>query len=77
MTRARATVARIASTEDETVLRGHGIEVLRGRARFTGRHTVEVAGRQIQGARIVIAAGACPWCRRFVVLPLGLAIFWR
>ncbi|WP_309117699.1 FAD-dependent oxidoreductase [Saccharothrix sp.] len=60
MARVRATVARIAATEDETVLRAQGIEVLRGRARFTGRDTFEVDGRRVRSARIVIAAGASP-----------------
>jgi pyruvate/2-oxoglutarate dehydrogenase complex dihydrolipoamide dehydrogenase (E3) component len=60
MARVRATVARIAATEDETVLGELGIEVLRGRARFTGRDAVEVGGRQLRSSRIVIATGAAP-----------------
>lgn len=58
--RVRATVARIAATDDETVLRKQGIEVLRGRARFTCRDTLEVDGRRVRSARIVIATGASP-----------------
>ncbi|MFN2496111.1 MAG: NAD(P)/FAD-dependent oxidoreductase [Pseudonocardiaceae bacterium] len=60
MARVRATVARIAATEDETVLRQQGVDVLRGRARFTGRDTIEVDGRRLRGTRIVIATGASP-----------------
>lgn len=60
MERVRATVARIAATENETVLRRHGTEVLRGRARFTTRDAIEVDGQRVRGSRIVIATGATP-----------------
>jgi len=57
-------VARIAATEDETVLREQGVEVLRGRARFTSRDAVEVSdeagGTRVRCSRIVIAPGASP-----------------
>lgn len=60
MARVRATVARIAATENESVLRAQGVDVLRGRARFTGGDTVEVDGRRLRGSRVVIATGASP-----------------
>ncbi|GGM80708.1 oxidoreductase [Longimycelium tulufanense] len=69
MSRVRATVARIAATEDESVLRRRGINVMRGRARIVSRDTIDVDGRRVRGRRIVIATGATP-----VVPPLdGLA----
>jgi pyruvate/2-oxoglutarate dehydrogenase complex dihydrolipoamide dehydrogenase (E3) component len=60
MARVRATVARIAATETAEVLRGQGIDVLRGRARFTGPDAIEVDGRSLRCSRIVIATGAAP-----------------
>lgn len=60
MARVRATVARIAATETAEVLRGQGIDVLRGRARFTGPDAIEVDGRSLRCLRIVIATGAAP-----------------
>jgi pyruvate/2-oxoglutarate dehydrogenase complex dihydrolipoamide dehydrogenase (E3) component len=60
MARVRATVARIAATETVEVLRGQGIDVLRGRARFTGPHAIDVEGRSLRCSRIVIATGASP-----------------
>jgi pyruvate/2-oxoglutarate dehydrogenase complex dihydrolipoamide dehydrogenase (E3) component len=47
MARVRATVARIAATETAEMLRGQGIDVLRGRARFTGPDAID------------LTAGAC------------------
>ncbi|QIS19923.1 dihydrolipoyl dehydrogenase family protein [Nocardia terpenica] len=58
--RVRAAIGRIAATETADVLRKRGIEVLRGRARFTASRRVDVDGRSISSARIVIATGSVP-----------------
>ncbi len=60
MARVRDTVARIAATEDEAALREQGIEVLRGRARFLDRDRIDVDGRPLHAARIVVATGTTP-----------------
>jgi pyruvate/2-oxoglutarate dehydrogenase complex dihydrolipoamide dehydrogenase (E3) component len=60
LARVRATVARIAAAESAEVLRGQGIDVLRGRARFTGPDAIVVDGRSLRCRRIVIATGASP-----------------
>lgn len=60
MARVRDTVAAIATTENEDVLRGEGIDVRRGTARFTGRTTIDVAGERFSAPRVVIATGATP-----------------
>lgn len=69
MATVRAAVDGIAATEDESALGREGVEVLRGRATFTGPSTVEVSGREITARRFVIATGTVP-----VVPPIdGLA----
>jgi pyruvate/2-oxoglutarate dehydrogenase complex dihydrolipoamide dehydrogenase (E3) component len=60
MRRVRDAVATIAATEDEAALRREGIDVLRGRARFTGPGRLAVGGRTLTAARIIIATGAGP-----------------
>jgi len=60
MARVRTTVATIAATEDETALLGEGIEVMRGRARFTAADRVAVNGTELAASRFVIATGATP-----------------
>lgn len=69
MSRVRAVVSQTAATENETVLRTAGIPVLRGRARFVNRNTLEVEGQRVRCSRVVLATGAAP-----VVPPIaGLA----
>ncbi len=41
-------------------LEGRGIALLRGRARFTGSHAIEVDGRTLEAGKIVIATGSKP-----------------
>ena len=60
MRHVRDTVRRVAATEDAAVLRAEGIEVVDGAARFTGRRTLQVDGRQLTGHAVVIATGAGP-----------------
>ena len=61
---AMAHVARsidtIAATETADVLRGEGIEVLEGRARFRSSRELDVDGRTVRARRIVVATGARP-----------------
>ncbi|HET9050626.1 MAG TPA: NAD(P)/FAD-dependent oxidoreductase [Candidatus Dormibacteraeota bacterium] len=45
---------------DESVI-GSGIDIARGRATFTGPHTLEVAGREVRGESIVLAQGSDPF----------------
>jgi mercuric reductase len=39
----------------------HGFEIVPGHARFTGPHHLDVDGRGIDAAKIVIATGSTPW----------------
>jgi pyruvate/2-oxoglutarate dehydrogenase complex dihydrolipoamide dehydrogenase (E3) component len=50
----------IAARDTAEGLRGEGIEVLEGRARFVGRRTLEVHGRAVRARRVVIATGSRP-----------------
>lgn len=60
MERVRATVVAIAASESTAVLRGEGVEVLHGRARFRSGTELDVDGRRLRAERIVIATGAGP-----------------
>ncbi len=58
--RIRDAIAAIAATEDAAALRGEGIDVRRGAARFTAPGRVEVDGTVLSAGRTVIATGARP-----------------
>jgi pyruvate/2-oxoglutarate dehydrogenase complex dihydrolipoamide dehydrogenase (E3) component len=58
--RVRDVVARIAATEDAAALRREGIDVLLGRARFTGPGRIHAAGRTLTARRFVLATGSAP-----------------
>lgn len=61
MARVRSVVDHIASTENDEVLAGEGIEVLRGRAVLTGPNTVQVSGsheEELHAEQFVLATGA-------------------
>ncbi|TDD55242.1 dihydrolipoyl dehydrogenase family protein [Saccharopolyspora elongata] len=58
--RVRETVARVAATESEQVLRQQGIDVVRGRAHFVVPRTIEVGGSRLRARRVVIATGTRP-----------------
>lgn len=58
--RIRDVVARIAATEDAAALRREGIDVLLGRARFTGPGRSQADGRALTARRFVLATGAAP-----------------
>lgn len=60
LARVRATVARVAATETADVLRGEGVEVREGRARFVGPRAVEVDGVRLAARAVVVATGAAP-----------------
>src|SRR5579859_5171229 len=60
MAHARRAIETIAATESELVLRGQGIDVVEGAARFTDRRTIEVDGKPLHGGAFVIATGANP-----------------
>lgn len=60
MAAVRATVERVAATEDEPALRAEGIEVAIGQARFRDPHRLEVVGRRVEARRVVVATGAEP-----------------
>jgi pyruvate/2-oxoglutarate dehydrogenase complex dihydrolipoamide dehydrogenase (E3) component len=60
MTRVRSTIADVAATETADVLRGGGIEVVEGRARFTGPRSITVEGRTLTAGRVVVATGSTP-----------------
>jgi glutathione reductase (NADPH) len=44
----------------ERILKASGVEILRARARVTDPHTVEVGGRRITSAHVLIATGGWP-----------------
>lgn len=44
----------------EKSLAERGIDLVRGRARFVGRHAVEVDGRRLRGRKLVVATGSKP-----------------
>lgn len=46
--------------EFEKSLANRGIELLRGAARFTGPHELEIAGRRYSARKIVVATGSSP-----------------
>ncbi|MDA8074140.1 MAG: FAD-dependent oxidoreductase [Actinomycetota bacterium] len=56
----RAVVGRIAATEDAGVLKGEGIDVVEGRARFCGPRALSVDCRSIRAKVVVIATGTRP-----------------
>lgn len=60
MARVQATVAAVAATETAEVLRAEGIEVLRGRARFTAPDEISVPENVLRAGKTVIATGAVP-----------------
>lgn len=69
MARVRQAIGRVYALETSEELRRQGIEVVLGPSRFRGPHTLEVAGRTLQGRHFVICTGA-----RAVVPPIpGLA----
>jgi glutathione reductase (NADPH) len=41
-------------------LKGRGIELYTGRARFTGRNTIGVAGEALEAGKIIVATGSTP-----------------
>ena len=52
-------VAGLEATH-ERLLRENGVELIRGRARITSAHEVEVGGRRISAATILVATGSRP-----------------
>ncbi|MEO3784085.1 FAD-dependent oxidoreductase [Actinocorallia sp. B10E7] len=60
MAAVRAAVARIAATESPRALADEGIQTLAGRAELSGPGRIQVGGRRIEAAGIVIATGARP-----------------
>jgi pyruvate/2-oxoglutarate dehydrogenase complex dihydrolipoamide dehydrogenase (E3) component len=60
MDRVHAKVATIAARDTPELLRGEGIDVLEGRARFVGRRTLQVEGQAVRARRVVIASGSRP-----------------
>ncbi|HUZ69184.1 MAG TPA: FAD-dependent oxidoreductase, partial [Candidatus Saccharimonadales bacterium] len=60
MATVRGAVQTVAASEDDDAFRGEGIDVMHGRAAFRSRHELEVEGRQVRAARVVIATGTRP-----------------
>lgn len=58
MATVRRRIGEVAATEDAEALAEEGIEVLAGRARLTGGRALEVDGRRIRAAHIILATGA-------------------
>lgn len=60
MARRARIVEEIAADERDERFTSAGVEIVHGRARFTGDNTVEVGGRTLRGSRFVIATGSLP-----------------
>ena len=60
MASVRRSIETIAATETADVLRREGVEVLEGCARFTAPRELDVAGRTVRAAQVVVATGARP-----------------
>ena len=58
MRHVRAVIERIAQDESPGQLAQEGIDLIRGWARFTSPHTVDIDGRRLEAARFVLATGA-------------------
>ncbi|HCT76644.1 MAG TPA: hypothetical protein DGT23_08660 [Micromonosporaceae bacterium] len=58
--RIRDVIAQIAATEDAAALKREGVDVMSGRARFTGHGRIEADGRRLASRRVVLATGAQP-----------------
>ncbi len=58
MAAVRATVARIAATEDDDALRREGVEAVHGWAVLRSPTKIDVDGVRIRGRRVVLAVGA-------------------
>ena len=43
-----------------SLLKGNGVELVRGRARFTAPHALEVDGKKLEAAKIIVATGSEP-----------------
>jgi len=56
----REVIEAIAPQDSAERFRGLGVEVILGRARFTGPDTVEVGGQRIAARRFVVATGSSP-----------------
>ncbi len=54
----RAVVADVERDESPQQLAGEGIDLVRGWARFTGPHSIDVDGRRLDASRFVLATGA-------------------
>lgn len=60
MERMREVRAGISGADSAQRFAGMGVDVYLGRARFTGRRTVEVGGTEIEFRKAVVATGASP-----------------
>ncbi|MEM6990633.1 MAG: FAD-dependent oxidoreductase [Myxococcota bacterium] len=58
MDRVRRIRSEVANDDSVATLTERGVEVIAGRARFTGANTVEVAGKQLTFRRALVATGA-------------------
>lgn len=58
MRHVRAVIDRTAQDESPGQLAQEGIDLIRGWARFTSPHTVDIDGRRLEAARFVLATGA-------------------
>ncbi|MCI5052622.1 MAG: FAD-dependent oxidoreductase [Simkaniaceae bacterium] len=56
----RETVFHFRSEEDPTSLEKKGVECLTGHARFIDPHTLDVDGKKVSGAQIILATGSSP-----------------
>jgi len=58
MSHVRAVIADVERDESPQQLAGEGIDLVRGWARFTGPHSIDVDGRRLDASRFVLATGA-------------------
>ncbi len=60
VTKMRSVIDQIAASEDANVLRKEGVDVVEGRAGFTGPRTLSVEGQSIRAETVVVATGSRP-----------------
>ncbi len=60
VTKMRSVISQIAASEDASVLRKEGVEVVEGRAGFSGPRTLSIEGKSIRAETVVVATGSRP-----------------
>ena len=60
LARVKSVVEQIASTENATVLRHEGVDVIEARGQLVGPRTIQVHRRRVTGKKVVVPTGSRP-----------------